>query len=112
MTLRAKVQACDPAVIEFFETAERAGYRVAWGHTQNLTLYHRNVLVGGWNSAGRHWYIAMRLLGGADSALADRHHFVRRPRGPNREVCTLGGAENLPHFQAAIEELIGVRIRA
>ena len=110
MTLRERLQAREPAIVEFFEAAERVGYSVGWGHTQNLTLYHRNVPVGGWNSAGRHWYIAVRLLGGADAALADRHHFVRRPRG-RREVCTLRGAENLVHFQAAIEELIGVRVR-
>ena len=65
----------------------------------------------GWNSAARHWYIALRLLGGANAALVERHHFVRRPRGADREVCTLSGAENLAHFQAAIEELTGVRLR-
>ena len=113
MTLRERVQARDPAIVEFFDAAERVGYRAGWEHTQNLTLYHDNVPVGGWNSAAgeRHWYIAMRWLGGANAALVERHDFVRRPRGPDREVCTLSGAENLGHFQAAIEELTGVRVR-
>ena len=71
MTLRERVQARDPAIGEFFDAAERVGYRAGWEHTQNLTLYHDNVPVGGWNSAAgeRHWYIAMRWLGGANAAL-------------------------------------------
>ena len=111
MPLRERIQARYPAVVEFFEAAERVGFRAGWAHTQNLTLFHDNVPVGGWNSAARHWYIAVRLLIGPNAALVERHHFVRRPRGRDREACTLSGAENLAHFRAAIEELTGVRIR-
>lgn len=111
MPLRERIQARDPAILEFFEAAERVDFRAGWAHTQNLTLFRDNVPVGGWSSAARHWYLAVRLLIGAHAALAERHHFVRRPRGRCREVCTLSGAENLAHFRAAVEELTGVRIR-
>ena len=111
MPLRERVQSRDPDIVEYFDAADRAGYRVGWGHTQNLTLFHREVPAGGWNSSARHWYLAVRFVRGANEALVEPHHFVLRPRGRDREICTLSGAENLVHFEAAIEILTGVRVR-
>ena len=119
MTVKERVQAAHPAIFGFFVAAEQVGYRPDWHNTQNLTLYYdrmlrpRDRLLGGWNSGKeQEWYIAVRHLHGANASLAEELHFVRRPRDSSgREVCTLGGAENLPSFQAVIEQITGVRIR-
>ena len=52
----------------------------------------------------------VRRVRGVNEALLAPHHFVLHPRGSDREICTLRGAENLPNFEAAIEVLTGVRV--
>lgn len=111
-SLRERIEAHDPAVVEFFDAAERSGYRAAWGNSQNLTLYHDGMLLDGWNADARHWYLAVRWLSEARlRRFAECHHFVFRTRGRTREVYTLTGANNLHHFRAVVEELTRVRIR-
>lgn len=97
-----------PAVSEFLDAAERAGYDQRPGR-QNVSLLLNRSVVGGWNMVEEHWYITAASAIGHE-AMLESLGFGTHSRRKGGRIWILPGAQNAPTFATAIRSVAGIPV--
>ena len=97
-----------PAVSNFLDAAERAGYERRTGR-QNVSLLFDGRFVGGWNMNLKHWYITAASAVGREGLL-ESLGFGTHNRAKQGRTWILPGTDNAQTFATAILKVTGIPV--